>query len=254
MENPILHQPAAGLEVCQPVFDRDPVRYLDMTEPVRRGFGQVLFASETGAVVRCGEECFTLFATDEATMEHICGLLPRKGDYLITTHGNEYLPLLKERLGGKIKLFLGGESCQLAHLDTQPLPLPDSSFTLRALAMESLPDLVANYPLEDEEYLRGRITQGQMVGAFEGESLCGFIGIHAEGTVGLLEVLPQYRRRGVATLLEIEMMNRELTLGHIPFGQVLTDNSPSLALQQSLGLTRSKGTVCWLFKESSKGD
>lgn len=25
------------LSACQPIFDCDPVRYLDMTEPVRRG-------------------------------------------------------------------------------------------------------------------------------------------------------------------------------------------------------------------------
>ncbi len=32
------------LSVCQDIFNRDPVRYLDMTEAVRRGVGTVLHA------------------------------------------------------------------------------------------------------------------------------------------------------------------------------------------------------------------
>ena len=33
------------LSICQELFDRDPVRYIDMTEAVRRGIGTVLYAS-----------------------------------------------------------------------------------------------------------------------------------------------------------------------------------------------------------------
>ena len=39
------------LSVCQPLFDRDPVRYLDMTEAVRRGIGTVVYASPSAALV-----------------------------------------------------------------------------------------------------------------------------------------------------------------------------------------------------------
>ncbi len=39
------------LSVCQDIFSRDPVRYVDMTEAVRRGVGTVLHASPSAALV-----------------------------------------------------------------------------------------------------------------------------------------------------------------------------------------------------------
>ena len=44
------------------------------------------------------------------------------------------------------------------------------------------------------------------------------------------------------------MINQELARGRIPFGQVVTDNAPSLALQRSLGMTLSEGTLYWLSR------
>ena len=38
-----------------------------------------------------------------------------------------------------------------------------------------------------------------MHGAFQKGELLGFIGMHSEGSVGMLEVLPQHRRKGAAT-------------------------------------------------------
>ena len=63
--------------------------------------------------------------------------------------------------------------------------------------------------------------------------------------MGLLEVLPQYRRRKLATLLQAYMIRLELSRGHIPYGQVFDGNEPSLALQRSLGMVQSMGRLYW---------
>ena len=63
--------------------------------------------------------------------------------------------------------------------------------------------------------------------------------------MGLLEVLPNYRRQGIATLLQSYLTNLELSRGHIPYGQVFDGNEPSLALQRSLGYQRSAGLMYW---------
>ena len=105
-----------------------------------------------------------------------------------------------------------------------------------------------NYKLEGEDYLRSLLERGQLFGGFLNDTMVGFAGRHAEGSIGLLEIFPPYRRQGFATVLERYMINQELALGHIPFGQVLTDNAPSLALQRSLGMTLSDGTLYWLSR------
>ena len=50
------------------------------------------------------------------------------------------------------------------------------------------------------EHIRQAIGAG-MLGAFVDGTLAGFAGFHGEGSIGLLEVLPAYRRRGLGEAL-----------------------------------------------------
>ena len=49
-----------------------------------------------------------------------------------------------------------------------------------------------------------------MTGAFLDGVLAGLIGIHEEGSIGMLEVLPAYRRRGLGYALEAGAIRRAL--------------------------------------------
>lgn len=76
----------------------------------------------------------------------------------------------------------------------------------------------------------------------------GFIGFHDDGSTGLLEVLPPYRRRGIAQCLEKFMINFCLERGWTSYGQIYTDNDASFALQGSLGITVDREhTLSWCF-------
>ena len=77
----------------------------------------------------------------------------------------------------------------------------------------------------------------------------GFVGFHEEGSIGMLEVLPAWRRRGLGELLLRAAVNRALERGALPFAQVIEDNAPSLALQQKAGLTLSGTRMFWLMRE-----
>lgn len=239
------------LSVCQDRFDRDPVLYLDMTEAVRRGIGTVLHASPAAALVgipspSCPgtfDSCLMSCADMDAA-RLLCGLLPG-GDPLIAAHEDFYLPLLQERFG--LGFFLEGASFQAAYLGG-PCPIPESPLTVRQLTVDDLPQVADSYKLEGEDYLRSLLERGQLFGGFLDDAMIGFVGRHAEGSIGLLEISPLYRRRGFASVLERYMINQELALGHIPFGQVVTGNAPSLALQCSLGMTLSRGTLYWLSR------
>ena len=242
------------LTICRPLFDRDPVRYLDMTEAVRRGIGVVLYASPTAALVDIpspeqpdGFHTYLMCCAGVEDARFLCGLLPPGGGFLLAAHEECSVPLLKERFGAT--LFLEGFSYQAAFLGSQPLRLPDCGLTIRQLDVGDLPQVSAHYQLEGEDYLRSLLEQGQLFGGFLEGVMTGFAGRHKEGSIGLLEIFPPYRRRGFALALEGHMVNLELSLGHIPFGQVLTGNAPSLALQRSLGMTLSEGTLCWLSRD-----
>lgn len=236
------------LSICQELFDRDPVRYIDMTEAVRRGIGTVLYASPSAALVDVpspdGFHTYLMCCAGLEEAQRLCGLLPSGGGFLLAAHEDFCVPLLKERFGAT--LFLEGASYQAAYLRTQPPVFQDCGLAIRQLDVSGLPQVAAHYQLEGEDYLRSLLERGQLFGGFLNGVMVGFAGRHAEGSIGLLEILPQYRRQGFATALERYMIRLELSLCHIPFGQVLTDNAPSLALQRSLGMTISSGTLHWL--------
>ncbi|MDE6956268.1 MAG: GNAT family N-acetyltransferase [Oscillospiraceae bacterium] len=241
------------LSVCQDIFNRDPVRYVDMTEAVRRGIGAVLHASPSAALVGipspdCPEvfDSYLMSCADMDAAHLLCGLLPDGGDSLIAAHEDFYLPLLQDRFG--LGFFLEGASFQAAYLGVGPCPIPDSPLALRQLAADDLPQVSEHYKLEGEGYLRFLLERGRLFGGFLDGTMIGFAGFHTEGAMGLLEVFPPYRRRGFASVLEQYLINRELALKHIPFGQVVTGNAPSLALQRSLGMTLSEGTLYWLAR------
>ena len=253
MKNPLFGMAVPGLEPCQALLDTNPLLYLDLTEAVRRGIGCVLCAVSSGALVGFPDRDnparysgYTMLCADMDTARTLCDLLPADGDFLLTTHEAFYLPLLQERFG--VVSFLGGGNYQAAYLDDQPIPLPETPLTVRQLDLRHLPAVVANYKMEGEAYLRSRIECGELFGGFMGEELVGFAGRHVEGSVGLLEVLPPYRRQGFATVLEGYLINRELAQGHIPYGQVLVENTPSLALQRSLGMTISDEKLYWVSR------
>ena len=67
-------------------------------------------------------------------------------------------------------------------------------------------------------------------------TLAGIIGIHEEGSIGMLYVKPEYRHRKLATALETYAFNRALENGWIPYGQIIAGNEASMRLQESMGI------------------
>ena len=79
----------------------------------------------------------------------------------------------------------------------------------------------------------------------EGE-LAAFAGVHAEGSMGMLEVLPAYRRRGMGEALEAWLIGWMLERGRVPFCQIFDGNEASLRLQKKLGLKLASGRLYWV--------
>lgn len=239
---------------CQSWIDCDPLLYIDVTEAIRRGIGQVLFADDTACLVGFphGDQPITEFTTlcgDLNAARRVFSRLPWERDILFAVHEEHCLPYLREN--HCVQSFLGEAFYQMAYLQKTPVALPDSPYVVRPLDVSYLPQVAAIHKEEDQEYLRERLGSGMMLGAFDGDVLAGFIGVHGEGSMGLLQVHPDYRRRGVGRLLEAHQINRHLDRGEVPYGTVLTDNAASLALQRSLHMTVSAPTFRWFYTETS---
>ena len=129
---------------------------------------------------------------------------------------------------------------------TRREPLPVRHRDIRALGEEWLGELQKRYSLAGERYLRERLAKGEIFGAFLEGRLAGFIGLHEEGSMGMLWVDEDCRRQGIGASLEAWLINRLLERGETPYGQIEAGNLGSIRLQERLGLYLAEGYVWWV--------
>ena len=128
-----------------------------------------------------------------------------------------------------------------------PVPV-DEGFELRLLTIDDFPRIRAHYDLIGDEGLAHHLRRGDMLGGYVDDALVGFIGRHDEGSLGMLYVLPRFRRLGYAWQLEGHLINRVLASGERVFGQVIVGNEVSLALQRKIGMTICDEVISWMGK------
>ncbi len=126
---------------------------------------------------------------------------------------------------------------------------------IRPLTMEHFPYVCCWYcsddkcnPGIDDVYVRERIQAGAMYGAFMEGRQVGFVGIHSEGSLGMLFVEEAFRRQGIAASLEAYAVNRMLERGWTPYGHISVGNIASEKLQEKLGFYKAEKTFWWMEK------
>lgn len=140
------------------------------------------------------------------------------------------------------------ECFQAVYLSREHKKMNGAALDIKSLGVEYADIIYSHYhEYVDWEYLHRRLAGGEIYGGFAEGKLCGFVGTHEEGGIGILEVFGQYRKRGFGEQLESYMINLMLDQNQTPFGQISIDNEPSIKLQKKLGLKLSSDTLHWLF-------
>ena len=65
--------------------------------------------------------------------------------------------------------------------------------------------------------------------------------------MGMLYVLPEYRRQGWGERLERALTKIVLTQGDLPYGHVVVGNEASARLQEKLGFICCSQVVTWMW-------
>ena len=118
----------------------------------------------------------------------------------------------------------------------EPAALPDLGFIL------------ALYDRLEPDEMEQAIFENRLFILRDGGGPFAFIGLHDDFSMGMLFILPEYRRKGWAERLERALTARVLEMGELPYGHVFIDNENSLRLQEKLGFTRCSDTVFWMWK------
>lgn len=217
-----------------------------LAEMCRRGIVEVPFADDGCVLVRCEDGLQAVWGDDPGLACRVLRLLGTPTKLMVLSPG--LVEAAKESLG-----FFEGRPCHVCAYLGQRAPRRRAQVPLevRLLQRRWLPEVRRRYT--HAEYLRegeleGLVARGLLLGGFVGEELAGFVGVHAEGSIGMLEVAEGYRRRGVGSALEAAMMGVQLARGETPWVEVWPGNDASLALQRSLGMeVRPAGDSQFMF-------
>lgn len=227
-------------------LEKDPLLHADMLDALRDEKTKLLFSEETGVLMEDGTGFYLISAADEETCRRLAGMIPKEKGIEVCIHQLRWVPILLEGRE-KVKVlpcweFSAGEGQKLPENEV-------SGITFRPLTEKDLPFVEENYT-EPPEYTR-RCFRNGMIGAFEGEKCVGFVGLHPNGEIGLLKVLPAYRNRRIGAGLETRLINRRLEEGRIPYNFVVVGNDVSVRLQQALGLRQAERMTAWLLDDNA---
>lgn len=225
---------------------QDSISNIDMLEALHRGIAKVLYAGEGGVQLQVHETIMQCAASLQAA-DWMTAMLPKQTS-IFTAHEPYSREAFRKRFHAQDSF--GKDYCCPCRFAVwtgkNPLPVSDK-FSVHRLTMKYMDTVCRQYHLFDEpEYIAERLKAGAIFGAFCGKEMAGFIGEHAEGAMGLLEVYPKFRRMGVASALEADAVNRCLAAGNTAYGDIILGNDASFALQRSLGLQFSKQKHYWL--------
>ncbi len=217
--------------------------YADMSESLRRGRGELVYGGEEGAVIwdREAGTCYlAVFA--EPAAEKIVDAIPEGHIPFFVLHQECLLAPM-----GKAYKILEKNTCRRAVFNRK-LPLEiTKDVEIRPLDASFLEEVSSHYSMGSKEYMKERLESGSLFGAFADGKLAGFVGEHVEGSIGMLEVYEEYRRRGIGEKLEAYMINYHLSKGYLPYGDVIAGNMPSFHLQRKLGLKITKEIFYWVI-------
>lgn len=253
---PDLYREYEALQKCKSDMMKKKLLHIDMIELINRGRAELVFAKDCEYLLRdieSGVYMHTNLNEGQAEAFAPNGCMNDSDMECLILHQPELMPFIEEKYG----LSLQTECKNAVYTQREKLSVtglyradgrPDErGLTIRPLTRENSEDAgkLHEWP-NDLEYFYERVESGNVFGAFIEDKLVGVIGIHSEGSIGMLYVDENYRKMKLGMALETYMFNQAIEKGWIPYGQVIIDNEKSFKLQEKMGLYCSKESVYWM--------
>lgn len=227
---------------------REPLLYADVAEGLRRGLVRVLFVSDCALLAINTAGFYLLCSTNLMGACTALRSLPtgELSGKLLIAHGNAAREAALSVLSveRETKCWQGVYQGKELPLKGELCFLPPDDNAVRMMQ--------AVYRLETPETIEKMAKAGEILAAYlpdaenERKDFVGFIGSHADGSMGMLHVFDAYRRRGFAEEIESMQINLWLKKGWLPFGHVIDGNDASYRLQQKLGMSFATEWVTWM--------
>ena len=217
----------------------DSISYADIIDAVERKRGECIFFSPSSGLI-WQHSCGTFYIAGEMNDE-IAGHIPSSG--LAAVHSPSISQYMLNEMG-----WDGSEATYLyvynkhTVFETNPLIVP--------LTIDFLSFVTGHYNVSSDEDIRNAIENRHLFGMFSDKGeLMAFAGFHGEDAMGMLTVLPEYRRKGLGELMEKHLIATCIREERKAYCNVFLSNIASCSLQEKLGLERGRILSWWIWKD-----
>lgn len=221
--------------------------YTPILEIMRHKDYQILWESDSSLVLHDHYSGIYIGACEcDEEAKHVVACIPESAEEVFLFQKRLFVEKLKAHI---LPDMLSYNS---VNLKEEPLPVKlPKDFKLKWMQEEHIPFVIKHYSVKELctfEHMQDRMKAG-ILGVFHYEQPVGFIGTHREGSIGMLEVLPQYQRKGLALALQNAMSNELKKQGAYVYGQIIQNNVASFALQKKSGFTVCDEPTYWYFND-----
>ena len=217
--------------------------YCGMINCIKRGTAQIVAQGERGVYMREKYSgIFFLAASDAAEAERLMDAHPLVPGEECEVFKRDIADLLRK----KYPLSRVTECRQYVYLGNKP-PEYEKRLEMSAATESDIAFVSRHYHLVSEDMLRLAVQRNELFIARLGNTKAGFIGIHAEGCMGMLFVLPRFRRCGYGREMELFLTGEVMKWGLYPYGQVFVTNKASLSLQATTVYAPGESVMFWFM-------
>lgn len=234
------------------MLDNNKLLHIDMIELINRGRAEIIYGEDDEYLLRDINTGIGFHTKPEGAIAFAFDMEDNMKPACIILHQTKYIKQLEEagynnNAVCKQAVWTRREKMPARGLYKTDAGITEDGYTIKLLGRDDFEAAAKLYKgFDGDGYLYDRIMDGAVYGAFDIERLIGVIGLHEEGSIGMLSVDPEYRRKKLAMALETYIFNLAIEKGQIPYGQVIVGNEASMALQKKLGLYFSKTDIVWM--------
>ncbi|MDF2511771.1 MAG: GCN5-related N-acetyltransferase [Herbinix sp.] len=222
-------------------LSNSPLLHMGMIEPINRNIADILYAESDGVLIREKKSGAYMISVDDPQRgKDILEII--SAGALFTAHQKDMAAYIAD----KFKLHESLECVQAVYTDHIKLNI-NKDIQIKQLEPLHKDVVLEHYNKLSEHEIIELLNTGCIFGGYKNGVLIGFVGTHLEGSLGLLEIFPEYRRLGYGAILESYVVNQMLDQGFVPFGQIEVNNKNSIALQKKLGFKISENSLYWIF-------
>lgn len=222
-------------------LEKNRLLHIAMLESIRRNQGQIITASQHGVLMLDLGSNVHMVSAD--SVEYGRTLVDKiKDPYQIVVCQESLADYTEEKFG----LHQVFKCKKVAYFKGEKVPFQSELVVSRPDAA-CLSIIKENYHTIPETEIDEINRRGNLFCAFHVNNFVGFSGNHLDGSLGLLEIFPQYQKQGFGEQLERFMINYIIDRGDTPYGEIVIGNEASAQLQRKLGFEISRETITWLL-------